>query len=747
MYETCRLLNEISHPVAIQWLPMILDFLTHRMVKCRADAAYSAFIACSVFLARVELITGQSYRNVILTQYLTHRFTDHSPEVYTCLPEMWLQCLSEQVSEGREGATRDGNNFRNVLAQTWFWSELIIKSLALSCKESPLPVPKLTRYLSVTGALLKVMVSLLVKHRSLGQLVIKRLIESIALFFCDLFSLLDKSHVFYLLNSFLAEWEIRGTSDDSVLVDLKTTFYKVLFDNEYFLNLFDFATFDSNTVFANPLSEIESRFPFIKYFSLDYCKHLRLTEREIRNYMVNLLRHFTAKVDFDATLSGIRHSVALMFLHVIPQTIAEYSFILKMDEKSQRTILINFFWVVHHTPRIWLRALWKTLPQASICDFLNILILVIRIFKYHGVKKRRDDSAFDSILAPEMKAKFVGQGDGVAEDAKTKLEKLNDAKMMRSQRLVESASTPGKATLREARSRAGATLNRQNNNAIPGVGGTLREKRIAQMNKTLHTSPNVRVSSTGTVLPDDQDVLLRLVKLEGELNAIISRTVVSVMIDFLSDHLAFIKSEVLFGKSIMSQLLDLSITFLSSHQTNSILCSFFAYLAQFLSSCGALLFRELSCKKQVDELAAQLFRLCTFKSTDVKKMATTIIYLLVRINFDSENDLKALQVVDSKLINTFRLCMFVHSTRFSRLLGYLPIAFPCCRLSYFFKICINSLVFFFIESVHCFICFKYYIASSQNKNTHVHKLVYAHAMCMCAYVLDYSYNFNVQDGE
>ena len=99
-----------------------------------------------------------------------------------------------------------------------------------------------------------------------------------------------------------------------------------------------------------------------------------------------------------------------MFLPLLPHLLAEHSFLLKMDVKSQRNVLISLMWLLGHVPRPVLRAWWKTAPTEQLGTFVELLVMCTELFKYEGMKKRREDQVYESILASELDSVFSDCG-------------------------------------------------------------------------------------------------------------------------------------------------------------------------------------------------------------------------------------------------------------------------------------------------------------------------------------------------
>ena len=57
---TAGLLRKCGKVASIEFMPMVLDFVTHRLGKYRPEVAYSSFISGVYFVSRVEQLTGPS---------------------------------------------------------------------------------------------------------------------------------------------------------------------------------------------------------------------------------------------------------------------------------------------------------------------------------------------------------------------------------------------------------------------------------------------------------------------------------------------------------------------------------------------------------------------------------------------------------------------------------------------------------------------------------------------------------------
>ena len=80
---------------------------------------------------------------------------------------------------------------------------------------------------------------------------------------------------------------VKDRSEDSVMVELKVMFYKIIFDHDYMLDLFDLHTFTIKSInLKKPISYLKKRFVFISRFLSDYASHLRLREPIVRKVII-----------------------------------------------------------------------------------------------------------------------------------------------------------------------------------------------------------------------------------------------------------------------------------------------------------------------------------------------------------------------------------------------------------------------------------------------------------------------------
>jgi hypothetical protein len=365
-----------------------------------------------------------------------------------------------------------------------------------------------------------------------------------------------------------------------------------------------------------------------------------------------MFRFFITKNDFDMHFTDEhRASLAIMFLPLLTGLVNLFPMISNQDVKEdsrkvpdlqQRMFLIQFIWLLFNLPGDRRARWWASLNATQLTHFLGLLELAAQKFKYVGIKQRRDDTVYESTLAPEVDGLF---SEGGTENQKSSLEQLADA-----------------LSNRGARRGRASTLNHQGSTRGSITGGsTFRALRARIRSGTLTRTSGSQQSTGGsrgggTLTSNNDELLQKLIRWECGLNVTVSQTILSVVTDFVEAHLQVIRTPE--GIPILAKILDVTIAILGSNQTNDVLHAWFAFLALFFKKCERLLFEPVPIKIKLKELAGLIFKHCTYKSVDVKKYALTVVYVLITLNFKYLGNLvymqDALTVSMSKLVADLR---------------------------------------------------------------------------------------------
>jgi hypothetical protein len=132
---------------------------------------------------------------------------------------------------------------RLLISYAWFYFEVIYKSFVLERDRQKAEYGEfrddepLKSFLVHFDKLIRVIVTILYKHRTVGLTSVKHLIHNLALFFNDLFSVLEKDRVLGFISTFLHAFRLGMNYADPVLVEIKFTFYYILLDFEWFMDV------------------------------------------------------------------------------------------------------------------------------------------------------------------------------------------------------------------------------------------------------------------------------------------------------------------------------------------------------------------------------------------------------------------------------------------------------------------------------------------------------------------------------
>jgi hypothetical protein len=134
------------------------------------------------------------------------------------------------------------------------------------------------------------------------------------------------------IGTFLSEF--REVRNDPVLIEFKATFFDILFDHEYLLELHDITpASDPKSAGAELLEEgsgvmdaVREKYRLVGLFVDDWCKSLALKEAVILEKVINTMRHVITKHEYDAQHQQQKPLIALMYLPMV-QGVRFFSFL------------------------------------------------------------------------------------------------------------------------------------------------------------------------------------------------------------------------------------------------------------------------------------------------------------------------------------------------------------------------------------------------------------------------------------
>ena len=333
-------------------------------------------------------------------------------------------------------------------------------------------------FLHSMGALMDVFVVLVSKHRSLGLTVVKQLVTNLAAFCLDLFALVDKDSVLDLVERFLVPLrsvshdpvliELKFTfhtivADYAYYLDLaelrdldiaqvqraarersepqqpqQQQQKKQLADTPSTHEATEdgaagLTSDDSPTSAASPSSSLVGERP--QYRELmrsgllqrlrsdyrlcallidDFVHHLSAKEAVIRDAVIDCLRLFLTKSDYDQRWRSAKPLIATALFPLIPALCDEVDVIVALEPRARRNVLMPFLWILHHVPHPLLSALWACEDAEDQLGLLTLLTQALEDFAYAGIRAREGEQATEATytLAAESIERLLTQSVG-----------------------------------------------------------------------------------------------------------------------------------------------------------------------------------------------------------------------------------------------------------------------------------------------------------------------------------------------
>ena len=381
------------------------------------------------------------------------------PPLYAVLVKVWLAGLSSHDTAAASGAKGGGGESggrassgsvfsassnsveRLYLLYSWFYFECLAKSMGLErCERGALTPAYRDEFLTHFGALVDVFVALVCKHRSIGVTVVRQLVTNLAAFCLDLFALVEKESALHLIERFVVP--LRSVGHDPVLLELKFVFHSILCDYALYwdvaelreLNLHqlqfkaserllertgvaaaaacsdasDASALSSGPLYrellrAELLQRLRAEYRLCALLIDDFVHHLSVKEPLLRDQVIDCLRLFLTKTDYDQRWRSAKALIAQALFPLIPALCAEVAVVLALEPRARRNVLLPFMWILHQLPPPVLHTLWQCETAGEQVGLLSLLTCALNDFAYAGIKARESDAAAESpyILAAE----------------------------------------------------------------------------------------------------------------------------------------------------------------------------------------------------------------------------------------------------------------------------------------------------------------------------------------------------------
>ena len=172
------------------------------------------------------------------------------------------------------------------------------------------------------------------------------------------------------------------------------------------------------------LSTLRSSYRLCALLIDDVVHHLSCKEAVLRDQVIDCLRLFLTKTDYDQRWRSAKPLIATALFPLIPALCEQVQLIAALEPRARRNVLAPFLWILHQVPPSILTLLWQCEEAEDQQGLLALLTLALNDFAYAGIRARESEGSgsADSLytVAPEsteamMSQTMTGTAKGTAE--------------------------------------------------------------------------------------------------------------------------------------------------------------------------------------------------------------------------------------------------------------------------------------------------------------------------------------------
>ncbi|CAO2824221.1 unnamed protein product [Amaranthus hypochondriacus] len=353
LLEAINSLKNVDSTALLQFLHPILNMLLHLIGNGGETLQVAAFRAMVNILTRVQQESmDDAERNRFLISYVDYAFDDFGGRqlpVYSGLSTVWGSLARSKAKGYRVGPVYD-----DVLAMSWFFLELIVKSMALEqirlfyhSLPSGEDVPPMQLKEGVFRCIIQLydcLISEVHERCKKGLSLAKRLNSSLAFFCYDLLSIIEPRQVFELASLYLDKFS--GLCQ-SVLHDCKLTYLQIICDHDLFVEMPGRDPSDRNYLASVLIQEL--------FLTLDH-DDMSLKAKGARILVVLMCKH-----EFDARYQKPEDKlyIAQLYFPLISQILDEMPVFYNLGAAEKREILIVVLQIVRNLDDASLVRAWQ----------------------------------------------------------------------------------------------------------------------------------------------------------------------------------------------------------------------------------------------------------------------------------------------------------------------------------------------------------------------------------------------------
>eukprot|EP01006_Ploeotia_vitrea_P040513 TRINITY_DN66428_c9_g1_i1.p1 TRINITY_DN66428_c9_g1~~TRINITY_DN66428_c9_g1_i1.p1 ORF type:complete len:1833 (+),score=1077.90 TRINITY_DN66428_c9_g1_i1:674-5500(+) len=726
----------------VQFLPAILNWLL--CVICTSERARDhAFVSLCWVLNRVNQFIGESgMRNSLLSAYVAHRFMNvPGHPAYIHLVQVWKDAIDKSLEDdddeddhssgfashakgapghgapGPMSLGADGKKKRSlhedmmrrncnrcVTTFSWFFFDIIHRSLVLDSRRdgASADVQPLTQYdlfVDVFTDAIDTFVSAVAEH-SRNLMGSKRINQHMALFFRDMFAVLERDLVMTFIQDFVTLFESRRST--ATLSEMQLQFFDVLFDDPALLQWLDLSSFDVARLCRehgvtvdefddDVMGEIRRAYPVCDLLVTTFCDLLSDKHRANHKALVDPVRVIFTRHDFDARCQkrSIKTRLATAYAPLLPSMSLMVQDVQKMDPEPKRQALVCFLWVLKFCDHDVLRMWWRNEQPVVLEKFLKLVAHCVVEFRYRGFKvlSKMNDNV-KSILSPESAANLTGntsQSAGAGATTAT-LKSDIEALMSNMHKKQTWARSGSKGTAPRIASRTasrqltapvtrpqvrGGTLDRNSRanlrqammslqapssstfsgrNSLTGRGSisgggtagrsTLREMRAAMAAQVQQNT--LRRQKQNTLTLTSRDFLKKLLDAEGSMTLTVSRSVANTL-SMMIDAIDVGELDPAVNADLSSALVDVLVSLLQNPQVTRFWVSLYPTVLRVVHQHADQWFQASTMRAQLRGLSNEVFRHSTMDDETLRRHTAIMLYELLKRDFFSDKSMAFLQ--------------------------------------------------------------------------------------------------------
>ncbi|KAL9243906.1 hypothetical protein vseg_017743 [Gypsophila vaccaria] len=353
LLEAINSLKNVESTALLQFLHPTLNMLLHLIGNGGETLQVAAFRAMVNILTRVQQESvDDAERNRFLIGYVDFAFDDFCGRqlpVYSGLSTVWGSLARSKAKGYRVGPVYD-----DVLAMSWFFLELMVKSMALEqirVFHHSLPsgedVPPMQLKEGVFRCIMQLYDCLITEvHERCkkGLSLAKRLNSSLAFFCYDLLSVIEPRQVFELVSLYLDKFS--GLCQ-SVLHDCKLTYLQIICDHDLFVEMPGRDPSDRNYLASVLIQEL--------FLTLDH-DDLSQKAKASRILVVLMCKH-----EFDSRYQKPEDKlyIAQLYFPLISQILDEMPVFYNLSAAEKREVLIVVLQILRNLDDASLVKVWQ----------------------------------------------------------------------------------------------------------------------------------------------------------------------------------------------------------------------------------------------------------------------------------------------------------------------------------------------------------------------------------------------------